>query len=206
MMELLERRRTAAYLVAFLVEIAIFFIAISYPVPSNRLPELQQEARNITSYAQTSGGFGLVGIIFGNNIRVALLEMIPVYGIIVFAGVMFETGQVLQVASYSTGVPGLIVGMALFLFPFAFVELFSYAIAVASGNMLVFSALRGRLRKEIRVYVLEAISVVLLLFLAASMETLTIMDWRIGLVLWLPVIMAIVWLAIYRSRMHKTFI
>jgi hypothetical protein len=204
--ELLGRQRIILFFVAFTVELTIFFFAVSAPVPSDRVAELQEQARNLTRYSNSTDSIHLAGIIFSNNIKVALLEMIPVYGTIVFVQVIFETGQVLQVASASQGLPGILVGIALFLFPFAFIELFSYSIAVVSGNMLIISAIRKRLTSEIRNYLAEILAVIFLLILAAFMETLTIMNWVIGLSLWLPVLLCIVLLFIYSSKIHNAFI
>jgi hypothetical protein len=204
--EIIGTNRTIFYVISFVIELVIFFTAVSYPVPSSRLPELQQEARNILGYAQTQSNASLVGLIFANNIKVALLEMVPVFGILVFGGVIFETGQVLQVASSSVNVPATIIGASLFLFPFAFLELFSYAVAVVSGNMLVFSALKGKLVHGVKVYVAELCIVVFLLLVAATMEAITIFNWAIGLSFWILVLAGIVLGVLYRSRTRKTFI
>ncbi len=61
---------------------------------------------------------------------------------------------------------------------------------------------RGRLGRELRVFVLEMVSVAVVLLVAAVMETATKFYPLLGLVLWLPTALAVIWIVAYSGRPH----
>jgi hypothetical protein len=122
--------------------------------------------------------------------------MIPGAGALVFVATMFTTGQILQVLTVTTGVPGVLLGLILFVFPYTIIELSAYALAVVSGSMLVVAWRRKTLRREVHAFLYEAIGVVLILLVAAAMETATVVSIPLGIALWLPTALVVVWLAI----------
>ncbi len=201
--ELLSRGRLLLLAGVFVMEMAIFFSAMLIPVDPSTQQSLQQAAntlRNTTSHASPGG---MVELIFSNNVRIALAELIPGLGGLVFVYSIFITGQVIQVAAMSTGVPGAVYGALLFVFPFAIVELSGYALAVASGTMLIVSFMRKRLRREVRVFALEVVGVVVVLFVAAAMETATLLSPEVGLALWLPMGLFFAWMAVVFGRRRQ---
>jgi uncharacterized membrane protein SpoIIM required for sporulation len=181
----------------FVVEIAIFFVAMVYPISPSDQQNLLQQARDLISSTTSKGPLGLMLSIFANNVRVAFLEMIPVAGPLIFAYSIFVTGQILQAFAISSNVPAPLVGFFLFFLPFAVVELSAYAIAVSSGIMLLVAWRRKRLGSELKVFAVEALVVALVLITAAAMETVTIEDPLLGFSLWIPLLAAVVGLILF---------
>lgn len=197
---LIEKGRLLLLLGVFVLELLLFFGAMAVPVDPDTQQRLQQAANSLQNSTVDQTPTAILGFIFSNNVRFALAEMIPGAGVLVFFVTILNTGQVIQVLALSRGLPGVLYGVALFVFPFSIVELFAYALAVCSGSMLIISWRRNRLRREARVFVFEAIGVVLTLLLAATMETITLLSPLIGLALWLPMGLLVAWLAIILRR------
>jgi uncharacterized membrane protein SpoIIM required for sporulation len=198
--DLLSRGRILLIVGAFLMEMVIFFGAMVIPMDQATQQTLQQAANGIHNATSSSSPLVLVGNIFANNVRVALVEMIPAVGALVFFVSIFTTGQIIQVVAASNGLPGAFYGVALFVFPFSIVELSAYALAVGSGSMLIVAWRRRTLRREVRVFVLEILAVVGILLIAAAMETTSLIAPVFGLTLWFPLGLFIAWLAIKLRR------
>ncbi|MDV3293856.1 MAG: stage II sporulation protein M [Nitrososphaerales archaeon] len=184
--ELVGRRRATFFGLALLVELGIFFGALVYPIDPAQQQSLMQQANTLVGTTTGQGSVGIFAAIFANNLRVALLEMIPVAGAALFVLSIFTTGQVIQALATSSNLPGPVFGVALFFFPFAIVELSAYAMAVASGTMLLTSLRRKTFSREVRVFVLEAAVVVAAIMIAAAMETVGLVNPFVSFALWLP--------------------
>ena len=184
--------RSLLFLFAFAIEIIIFFTAMAIPIGQAQQQALAKQANDLLNSTSTGGPAHLFLGIFENNARVALLEMIPLAGTALFFFSIFTTGQVIQAIAVGNGLPGPVLGAALFFYPFAIVELSAYAVAVASGSLFVYSLVRKRARAEVRVFLAEGAVVLSSLFLAAAMETISIVAPAAGFALWLPTLVAIV--------------
>jgi Stage II sporulation protein M len=188
---LTSRGRLTLFGLALAVELVIFFGAMVYPISQVQQQELVRQANNLLGSTGNQTSTSIFEAIFTNNIRVALIEMVPAAGAALFAASIFTTGQVVQALALSSGLPGPVFGMLIFFFPFAIVELSAYAIAVASGSMLVIAWRRKKLKEEVRVFVAEVALVLVCIFLAAAMETVGIVSPLVGFALWLPTAVAI---------------
>ena len=198
--ELLRRWRVLLLSSMFVIELAIFFVAMAIPVDSGTQQELLKQADEILGNASNPTPNQVFTLILGNNIRVALLEVVPVIGPIIFVLSIFTTGQVIQAVAISNGLPVGIYGLLLFIFPFALVELAAYATAVGSGAMLLIALIRRRLVRELRVLALELILVVSLLLAAAAMETAAILSPVLGILMWGPAAVAVIAVVVVASR------
>lgn len=198
--KLVEERRHLYFLIAFVAELVIFFTGASLPIPQSEIQDLQNEARKIASYASSGKTLYLTGLIFGNNLVVALLDMLPALGNFFFFQIIYQTGQVLQVGLTPSNVPVTFAWAILFLFPYSFVELLSYAIAVVSGNMVLVSIVKRNFREELKYLPFELLIVFILLFSAAVMEALTIFSPILGFLLWAPLIVISVYTGKFISR------
>ncbi len=195
--QLLRRGRLIAFAAAFAIELAIFFGAMVYPLDPVQQKALLDQANALTNSATGQGPAGMFSAIFDNNLRVALLEMVPAAGALFFAVSIFTTGQVIQALAISSNLPGPLFGVALFFFPFAIVELSSYAVAVASGTLVLVAWRRKTLASELRVYLLEGIVVVVAVLIAAAMETVGIVNPFVSFALWLPTALSIAMFVVY---------
>lgn len=189
--ELMAPGRLVIFGVALAVELAIFFGAMVYPIDPAQQQELVKQANNILGSAGNQTSVTIFGAILSNNIKVALVEMVPAAGAALFAASIFTTGQVIQALAIASNLPGPLFGVLIFFFPFAIVELSAYAIAVASGSMLIVAWRRKKLGSEVKVFALEAGLVLLCVLLAAAMETVGIVSPVVGFALWLPTALGI---------------
>jgi uncharacterized membrane protein SpoIIM required for sporulation len=180
------------------LEVAIIFAAIVIPINQSTAQGISQSVSGICPL----GGppLPIMRCLFSHNLLIALIETVPVLGAFLFFDSAFLTGQATQAIALSHAAPPTLYGALLFLFPHTIVELSAYALAVASGSMLIVAAGRKRLRKEARVFVFELVGIALILLLAAAIETATIETGALSLILWLPVCLLIAWLTIALRR------
>jgi len=195
-----DKGRLLLFLGVFVLELLIFFGATVVPIGPAAQQQVQQAAKELQNSTAHQPPAAVLGFIFSNNVKVALAELIPGAGAVVFFISMVNTGQVIQAIGLSTGVPAALLGSLLFAFPFTIVELSAYALAVCSGSMLIIAWRRKRLHREARVFAYEAVGVVLILLIAATMETITLFSYEIGFALWLPTGLLVAWLAITLRR------
>ena len=200
--QLFQHARLLLFASIFVAELAIYFGAMVYPIDPLQQQALQQEAQQLANATIGQGPVAAVAGIFVNNARIALLEMIPAVGALLFAFVTFSTGQVIQVEASGASLPGPIFGLLLFVFPFAIIELSSYAIAVGSGSMLLVAWRRKALHKEVRVFVLEAGVIVGAVLVAAAMETMVDVNVAVSLGLWVPTALLIAGIILYERKLR----
>jgi uncharacterized membrane protein SpoIIM required for sporulation len=197
--ELLDRRRLIIILGILLIEFAIFVVGLFTPIPKSDQQTLANETDSQFASIQSASPAQLVLFIFFHNLTIALVEMAPVIGAFLFVYSVYSTGLIAQVIAVSQGLPGQ-VGAIIFVFPYSLVELSAYAIAVGSGIMLLVALRKKQLHREIRVFVLEAVVVTGVLFVAAVMETATKFSPALGFALWLPTGLGIAGLIVLSSR------
>lgn len=194
--ELLGRRRLFFILAVLIVELVIFFLATSIPIGVSTQQSLQNETKTLSGATSNLGPTALFLFIFTHNAMIALGEMVPVLGGLIWVISIYATGQIIASVALSNGFPGLLYGVSVLILPFAIVELSAYAVAVASGTLLLIAWRRHRLRQEVRVLALEIGLVAAMLLTAAAMETITIVDPIAGFLLWIPtgvLVTALIW-------------
>jgi len=194
--ELFGRRRLLLILGILIVELAIFAFGLLTPLSSPVQQNLLNQTNNQFGSVPTATPTQLVALIFTHNVVIGLVEMIPVLGALLFVYSIYVTGLVAQVIAVSAGYPSQF-GVILFAFPYSIVELSAYAIAVGAGMMLLVSLRKKRLRRELKVFVLEMVAVVVVLLAAALMETATRFSPLVGFSLWIPTGLAAAGVVIY---------
>ena len=198
--EVLSRRRLLLVLAVLLVEIGLFFVGLLIPLSDATRQTLINQTSSQFGEVQTGSTVQLVGFIFAHNLFIALAEMIPVAGALLFAVSVFSTGLAAQALVASQGLPAQW-GAVIFAFPYALVELTAYAVALASGFMLLSAWRRGRLRRELKVFALEGAAVFVILFIAAAMEAATVkISFILGFALWLPTGLALAVIMVMAGR------
>ncbi|QGA55381.1 stage II sporulation protein M [Sulfolobus sp. E5-1-F] len=153
---------TKIILIVFVLEVILFLIASG--IPQNN-PSLVSAFNSTENQVLNQSYFGKVIMIFGNNVRVALLDFIPAVGMIILAISIYSTGAVLSAFSSSLNVPGILSALGLMTLPHSWLELPSYAIAASSGLYIII-----RPREWVR-GLLTLIIVPIELFLAALVES-----------------------------------
>ncbi len=194
--ELARRQRLLVVFVVLALELALLFAAASIPIAASSQQALQNEAKSLAQTTDTMTPVALFAYIFTHNALIAFSEMIPIVGGFLWVVSIYATGQVIQVEAIMQGSTGATYGVLLLVLPFAIVELSAYAVAVASGTLLIVSLRRHSVRQEVKVLGVEAGLVAGLLLTAAAMETVTIADPLVGLLLWVPMglgVAAVAW-------------
>jgi len=197
--ELFDRRRLMVMLILLVLEVGLFAAGLLTPVSGSFRQAIQDQTSNQFASVPSATAAQLFSFIFVHNFPIALVEMVPLLGAIVFASSIYVTGVAAQVSVATQGYPGTFGGILL-IFPFTFVEFAAYAMAVGAGVMLVLSWIRGRLRREIMVFSFEVLAVGIVLLVAALMETATKFSVLIGLALWVPTGLAALSIAAYSRR------
>ena len=199
--ELLDRQRLLLILGVLFIELVIFVSGLLTPLSSGEQQIIANQTSSQFAPIQSASLQEQVVYIFSHNLLIALAEMVPVFGAFLFVYSVHFTGLVTQAIVAEKNLPGL-AGLILFVFPYTFVELSAYAIAVASGVMLIWAGIMKHLVRELKVFAIEAVVIVAVLFTAAAMEAATGSSWIVGIALWIPTGLAIVGLKILSSSKH----
>jgi len=184
--------RLKLFAAVFVAELAIFFAGASIPMDPSTQQATLDSAKELLNAARNPNPFGVFVFLFSHNTAIALGDAIPAIGAVPFFLSIYVAGQVVQAVSISYGIPGAIVGAVLFFFPYSLVELAGYAIALGAGLMLIVAWRKKHLRREVKVFAIEIVIVVLTLMLAAAMETATLVSPFLGFALWLPTLALII--------------
>lgn len=197
--EFFDRRRLFLILGILAAEFVIFAVGVLTPLSSSAQQSLANETNSQFATVQSASPEQLVLFIFSHNLSIALIEMVPVLGAFLFVVSVYSTGLAAQVIVASEGLPKQFAGVLL-VFPYSIVELSAYAIAVGAGTMLLVSWRRKRLRRELRVFVLDLVLVAVVLFVAATMEATTKLSLILGFALWLPTGLALAVIIVLSGR------
>ncbi|MDE1857853.1 MAG: stage II sporulation protein M [Thaumarchaeota archaeon] len=184
--EILSRRRIAFVLLVLLIEVAIYLAGLFTPMSDAARQQLANQTSTQFGNFQSGSPAGLTAFIFTHNLAIALFEMVPVAGALLFGFSVYGTGLAAQALVAYQGLPAQW-GAVIFAFPYSLVELTAYALAVVSGFSLVAAWRKRRLRREAKVFLLEGIAIAGILLVAAAMEAATVrISPVLGLALWLP--------------------
>ncbi|MEJ2113774.1 MAG: stage II sporulation protein M [Flavobacteriaceae bacterium] len=167
-------KRKRIYSSIFLLVIAILITSLGMLVPLN-----QEEAELINNnlnetLSSMHPETGMVQFIFGNNFMICLLMFIPVVGPLLGFIVLFNTGIVINAISIVQGYPAVIVSIALFLTPVAWIEYAAYSTALSESLWLFKRILKKRGRKELRIACIFIAICAILLLIGAIIETVII--------------------------------
>ena len=200
--EVLERRRVLLVLGILIAELVLFVVGLFTPLSSATQQTLANETSSQLGPVQSASAAELVVFIFSHNLSIAVVEMVPILGAFVFVLSVYSTGLAAQALVASQGLPGQL-GVVLLAFPYSLVELSAYAMAVGAGVMLLVAWRKGRLRRELKVFVLEVGLIAGVLLAAAAMETLTNFSPLLGFALWLPTGLTIAGVIVISARYHR---
>lgn len=186
------RRGLLLCLVLFLIEVVLFFVVSSLPFSSageqtfytNQSKQISDEFQNATLPVEFWG-------IFTNNYQIALRELVPGLGPVLFAASLYATARVLEVISMNDHISPLLVVLVLLLFfPHSWIELPAYAVATAESIFLLISIFRWlfdtkggtvKWKAELGQLLIYLAIVTVMLLVAALFESVEI---QIGLLFW----------------------
>jgi len=200
--QLFSRNRLLLFVGLFVVEMVIFLSGLFTPIGSTQQQIIANQTNSQFDFVKTATAFQLVFFIFGHNLLIALVELVPILGAFFYLISIYSTGVATQAIVGAKGLPAFS-GLILFFLPYTFVELSAYALAVGSGTMLVVSAIGHRFLKEVKVFVVEVVLVAAILVVAAAMETATTYSVEVGLALWVPTALGVIGGAVAVARRRR---
>ncbi|MDG6981075.1 MAG: hypothetical protein JRN51_08210 [Nitrososphaerota archaeon] len=193
-------RRLSLIMTVLLVEFGIFLIGLFTPLSASTRQILANQTGAQLGPVQSGTAAQVMSFIFTHNLSIALAEMIPIGGALIFAFSVYSTGIAAQALVASQGLPAQW-GAVIFAFPYSLVELSAYAVAVVSGSMLLVAWRGHHLRKEMKIFVKEGAAVTAILLAAAAMESITVkVSALLGFALWLPTGIALGAIAVLARR------
>ncbi len=157
------------FLILFAIEMAIFVYISSLNISNQALlDQFKNQQQSILSRPY----LGILVAIFPNNMRIATLEFIPVYGILMFLESSYWTAVVIATEG-GASTPGIVVFISLALMPHTWLELPAYAIATLSSIYLLYLLIKRKetLRRNIIKIGYLYLFVVVELAIAAVFET-----------------------------------
>jgi uncharacterized membrane protein SpoIIM required for sporulation len=204
-------------LTLFLLEVGIFFFVSSSPYFPGEHAFYTSQANQLSSQVTNSTSNQLLFQIFTNNFRIALIEMIPGFGAILFAISIYATARVTQAIAGIDNVPAvLLVLLLLLIFPHSFLELPAYAVATAEGLYLFYAGLYlahalltgagGKLRRlsmEAWQFGINLLIVTVMLGVAALFETVEIVLGVYFWIMWVPFIGIIIAVIRFNRRLTR---
>jgi uncharacterized membrane protein SpoIIM required for sporulation len=187
------RRGLKVATIVFLIEMVLFVAIISVPFFSGEQQAYSDSANQIASKLSGVSPLGQVAEIFGNNMKVALIEFIPGFGAFFFGASIYETARITQAIALTTTFPAQVLVVILFLLPHSWIELPAYAISTTEGLLLLYSAARwfakrepGRMRMEAGQFLFSVLLVTVTLIVAAVFEVSEVQLGLTGLAMWAP--------------------
>lgn len=202
------------FLILFAIEMAIFVYISSLNISNQALlDQFKNQQQSILSRPY----LGILVAIFPNNMRIATLEFIPVYGILMFLESSYWTAVVIATEG-GASTPGIVVFISLALMPHTWLELPAYAIATLSSIYLLYLLIKRKetLRRNIIKIGYLYLFVVVELAIAAVFETTEIYfltkfsPYQATLytfLLWIPgicvIVLLILWFRCIRKQPRK---
>jgi len=197
-------------LTLFLIEIGIFFAVTSAPYFPGEQALYSGEAHQLGNQVSNSTNSQLLVQIFTNNYRIALIEMIPVIGVVLFAVSIYATARVTKAIAGIDGVPAvLVVLLLLVIFPHSLLELSAYAVATAEGLYFLYAIIkwlggnRARLNREWGQLAINLVLVTIILAVDAVFETVEIALGDYFCIMWVPFIGVVVGVVRLNRRLSK---
>jgi uncharacterized membrane protein SpoIIM required for sporulation len=186
------RRGLLLCLVLFLIEIVLFFVVSNLPFNSSGEQTFYtNQTKQISDQFQNASLPAEFWLIFTNNYNIALRELIPGLGPLLFGATLYATARGLEVISINDHISPLLVVLVLLLFfPHSWIELPAYAVATAESIFLLVAVFKwlfdtgeGKVKwkAELGQFVIYLAIVTAMLLVAALFESVEI---QIGLLFW----------------------
>jgi len=159
----------------FIVEIGTIVFVSNLALSPSELSTYENQYNSLAPVLNSSAS-GQVDAIFANNIKVATIELVPAFGLVLLGLSIYETARVVEVIGVMKGVPVALALANLFILPSTWLELPAYAIAAAESVYLVFGIYLGfkkglrYLVRELRFLLVSLLLIVGVLIVAAVFE------------------------------------
>lgn len=161
------RQWKRVFFLMLLFVIIIIAIGSSSPLSENQSSDILREFENNLPEIDTQP-------IFSNNFIIALIMIIPIFGLAIGVIVLHSTGIIIAATGMSVDIPGILLLLSLLVFPFSWLEFLSYAAAMTQSVFLVLGLFRKHFKNELIRTAFLLITIFVMLFVAAFIETVLI--------------------------------
>jgi len=162
----LSRRRT--FLIVFLILVGFTAVGSATTLERSEAERILEDVRKIIPDKPNAID------IFSNNIMIALLMLIPGFGLILAPYVLYNTGLVFSATGLANNVSGITLLLTTTILPFFWLEFAAYAASVTQNLYLIWAIKSKNLRYELRNLAFTIIIVTALLLLGAWIEMIFI--------------------------------
>ena len=162
----LSRRRT--FLIVVLILIGFTALGSATTVERSEAERILEDVKKIVPANPNAID------IFSNNIRIALLMLIPGLGLILGPYVLYNTGLVFSASGLVNNVSGVTLFLATTILPFFWLEFIAYAASITQNLYLIWAIKSKILRYELRNLAYTIIGIAAPLLLGAWIEMIFI--------------------------------
>lgn len=162
----MTRRRI--YLIVFLILIGFTALGSATTVDRSEADKILEDVRKTVPATPS------IIDIFSNNIRVALLMLIPGLGLILAPYVLYNTGLVFSASGVVNNISGVTLFLTTTILPFFWLEFAAYAASITQNLYLIWAIKSKILRYELRNLAYTLIAIAALLLLGAWVEMIFI--------------------------------
>jgi len=163
-------RRILTVLIFFLLSIVITVAGVLTPLTLEDSKAISDELKQVQDNLKGMNVWQSTVYIFANNFRICLLIFVPIAGPLIGSYILYNTGLVIGAESRVMNMPGLIVFVALFLLPHAWLEFAAYSMAFAASVWLTWKVIRRQAKRELLQTCKYIAICALLLFAAGFIE------------------------------------
>ncbi len=164
-----RRKRLMTIVIVFIVSAIMMGISTLTPLSRQSADSIYNELNQTVATAKDSGN--LLQYIFGNNLMITIMMLVPFIGPFLGFYAFYNTGVAIAATSIVKGYPPLAVYVSLWLTPVAWLEFAAYSTAIAASLWLTWRIMHLGARHEL-VNTSKFLSVcTLILLLGAIIET-----------------------------------
>jgi hypothetical protein len=168
-----KRKRIFSALIFLVISILITSLGMLVPLNQEEAELINNNLNQTVNSLRLEGG--MVQFIFGNNFMICLFMFIPIIGPLLGFFALFNTGIAINAISIAESYPPVLVFVALFITPIAWIEYAAYSTAISESVWLFKRILEKRGRKEFRITCIFIALCAILLLLGAIVETAIIL-------------------------------
>jgi uncharacterized membrane protein SpoIIM required for sporulation len=174
-LKVIAGKRWPLIVALFVVEIAIIAFVSNLAFSPDEFKAYENQYNSLAPVLNASAP-SQVAAIFTNNLKVATIELVPAFGLLLLGLSLYETARVVEAIGAIKGVPVALALANLFILPSTWLELPAYAIAAAESVYLVYAIYLGFKKgsryfvRELRFLLVNLLLIVGVLIVAALFE------------------------------------
>jgi uncharacterized membrane protein SpoIIM required for sporulation len=174
-LKIIVGKRWPLIVMLFVVEIGTIVFVSNLALSPSELTTYKNQYNSLAPILNSSAS-GQVDAIVANNLKVATIELVPAFGLVLLGLSIYETARVVEAIGIIKGVPVTLALANLFILPSTWLELPAYAIAAAESVYLVIAVYFGFKKgpryflRELRFLLVSLLLIVGVLVVAALFE------------------------------------